>query len=427
MSLGESTAYTASGLDKAARGSSWPRRQLCPSPSYRSVNITGSPVLGSPMWSPHLVSRLATEKGISPARLESIRETLSKLNASGVAPILSLRHLSLLTGTSYRFLRHVISRSRKFEPYRHYSVSKRSGGKRLLSEPQPMLRQVQRWLVDNVLNKVKPHPASHAFAPSSSVIGCARIHCGAKWLVKLDVSDFFESISEVRVYHVFASLGYPNLVSFELSRLCTCTFPVHWQDSRYQSDTWHRSYSYGIPSYNDFRVGHLPQGAPSSPMLANLACRDLDAEIEEVCLALGWTYTRYADDICLSSLEGDRGKIGLLYHQITHLLQRHCLRINPEKFVVSPPGARKIVLGLLVDGDRPRLLKEYRSALEAHLYYALKFGLEDHAKKRGFMSALSLLQFLQGKVAFALEVEDKDASQWREQLVSIQNSFLKKA
>ena len=81
--------------------------------------------------------------------------------------------------------------------------------------------QTQRWIAQNILNAVRPHDASYAFARNRDLVGAARRHAGARWLVKMDVRRFFESISEQQVYFVFRRLGYPALLSFQLARICT--------------------------------------------------------------------------------------------------------------------------------------------------------------------------------------------------------------
>src|SRR5205823_5981263 len=83
------------------------------------------------------------------------------------------------------------------------------------------LMQVQRWIAQRILALGRPHTASFAYAKGNSIKDAAALHCGCRWLIKLDVRRFFESISEIAVYHVFCRLGYQPLVAFELARICT--------------------------------------------------------------------------------------------------------------------------------------------------------------------------------------------------------------
>ncbi len=153
---------------------------------------------------------------------EAIRQTSRMRRRQPVLPVLlTLGHLANRTRVPYEHLRGIVARDTGQPAYRTFRISKRSGGSRMISVPGPQLKKVQSWLTQHVLNKVPPHAASHAFSPGSSIADCAREHAGARWLVKMDIADFFGSVTEIQVFHVFRKLGYSELVSFELARLCT--------------------------------------------------------------------------------------------------------------------------------------------------------------------------------------------------------------
>ncbi len=147
--------------------------------------------------------------------------------------VLTLNHLAHLSGVSARDLQQVAFR--KEDAYRIFRVKKRgvSGVRpapprryRTICVPHPFLMQAQRWIAQNILNPIDPHPASFAFAPERDLVGAAKRHVGSKWLLKMDVRHFFESISEQQVYRVFRSLGYGALLSFqwrEFARACLTT------------------------------------------------------------------------------------------------------------------------------------------------------------------------------------------------------------
>ena len=124
-------------------------------------------------------------------------------------------------------------------------------------------------------------------------------------------------------------------------------------------------------------MGHLPQGAPTSPMLANLAVSALDERLSMLAEKHGLIYTRYADDMMFSTNDNSWERsvtpnfIGAVYKE----LGAEGLSPNVAKTVVSSPGARRIVLGLLVDKDTPRLTRHFRSQLRQHLYTSRVLGL----------------------------------------------------
>jgi RNA-directed DNA polymerase len=169
--------------------------------------------------------------------------------------------------------------------------------------------------------------------------------------------------------------------------------------------------------------GRLPQGAPTSGALANLVMKETDGKLASYADEQGVAFTRYSDDIVLSS-PGDfsREQASAAIKEVTQVLWRSGLRVHRQKTRVITPGARKIVLGLLVDGDRPRLLPEFKRRIEVHVRGVERFGLPEHAEHRRFDSILSMINHVDGCIAFASSVEkdyaEKLAEQWAHALRS---------
>jgi len=343
----------------------------------------------------------------------SAKEQAQGPHSRGLPPILTLGHLAYLTGTQYRYIRQVVSRKR--DPYKAFSVDKRKGGFRVVVIPEHPLMAVQRWITKYLLNHVNPHERSFAFAPRTSILQCAQEHCGCRWLLKFDVRRFFESISEDQVYRVFRRMGYQPLISFELARICTRErLPLRVQQhARWQYDA--SKYS-EIPCYQTDISGHLPQGAPTSPMLANLTSYRLDCTLQNLAEKHGMVYSRYADDIALSTKRRDfsRRNVGKIIGRVYSILRKYRLQPHTAKTHVSPPGARKIVLGLLVDRERPRLTRDFRERLERHLWGTQKHGLESHAAYIGFKSPFSFYNHFMGLVSFAKQVDPNWADKFKD-------------
>jgi len=153
-------------------------------------------------------------------------------------------------------------------------------------------------------------------------------------------------------------------------------------------------------------MGHLPQGAPTSPMLSNLVVRKLDEELEAIAVSSGWEYTRYADDICFSTTgDSDHAACRRIIGATSKLMGKHGLSPNSSKTKISGPGSRKIVLGLLADTESPRLTRQFKAGIRQHLYYMKKYGPSQHARMRGFVSVLGLRNHLLGLAAYATQVE----------------------
>lgn len=158
--------------------------------------------------------------------------------------------------------------------YSEFSVSKKNGkGTRRIAAPSRRLKGIQRWILDNILSNTPVSESCTGYTKKRSVVDNAKPHVDKAFVVNADIKDFFPSITIKRVIGLFQSLGYNRTISFCLARLCC------------------------------FK-GRLPQGAPSSPMIANLICRRLDTRLQAFAAARSWAYTRYSDDITISGSGG---------------------------------------------------------------------------------------------------------------------------
>jgi hypothetical protein len=253
--------------------------------------------------------------------------------------------------------------------------------------------------------------ASFAYQQGRSIVQCAEQHLGVQWMIKMDLHNFFDTVTEARVYRVFRSLGYRKLVAFEMARITTRAEGAHHK-------TW-RAARYSIPGYAVDISGTLPQGAPTSGQLANAVAGTLDNVLQRLSLTEGLTYTRYSDDLVFSSPnEFRRTDAVRLIGEFSDAIAKEHFVVHHQKTRIVPPGARKVVLGLLVD-EKVRLLPEHRRRIEVHLRGSEKFGLASHANHRGFESVFSFVNHLGGWIAFALGVDHARALSWRHRLHSL--------
>lgn len=312
-------------------------------------------------------------------------------------PLLTLNHLSVVTGIKYGYLRNVAKR--QAGRYRQFRMRKRVPGRknvRIISIPEKQLMLCQKWIVQNILQHVRPHRDSHAYHPDSNPIFAARRHVGAKWLIKVDIQDFFHAITEYPVYRVFRSQGYSPLLSLELARICT--MPTVRAKIR------------GTYSISDYDAGFrscLPQGAPTSPMLSNLVMRDVDTQLAKLAKASNMRFTRYADDIVFSCTDvRARAALVSTRAKIISILNGAGFQPNLRKTVIRGPGDRKIVLGVLVDGPQLRLSKDFKDDLRMHLHYLThpSFGPTKHAQARD-RSVSNIYNRVLGLIHWARAVE----------------------
>lgn len=165
--------------------------------------------------------------------------------------------------------------------------------------------------------------------------------------------------------------------------------------------------------HEKYTPGHLPQGAPSSPMLANLVARQLDEELDALASSRGWTYTRYADDLAFST-DGkvSRGQAAQMMALATRTLVRQGFSSNKLKSRIIPPGARKLVLGVAVDTDHTKLSKKFRNNIETHLYALTsdRIGVKLHMHNRGFDSIVGMRKHIAGLIGFAHHIDKEYAA-----------------
>ncbi|NBH06789.1 RNA-directed DNA polymerase [Amycolatopsis sp. SID8362] len=368
--------------------------------------------------SPHLYRRNGVINSVPEEVLSNSLMQAGRVEQYGLASILTLKHLAVQARSSYGFLRGIVER--KFDPYTDIKI-KRTNGRimRPVSSPSPGLMPIQRWILAHIVSRLGTHPNSFAYTRNKSIKSCASKHLGANWLVRLDVQNFFESIDESSVYRVFAEAGYQPLAAFELARICTRYAPhAHHVDAeRFRS----KSHYATIRQYNMPYMGFVPQGAPTSGALANLVAKDLDLTLTQVAEKYGAAYTRYSDDMTFSSTSKfTRSKALSLIEESRTALFMNGFRLHDKKTQIQPPGARKTILGLLVDGDSVHLNKRIRSRIENHVRGAEKFGLRSHYSHVNFASLEGFVNHVSGLIAFWLDIDPENSQdiqkRWKETL-----------
>lgn len=379
-------------------------------------------------WHPQLYKKHGKELGIEDNILNNAVKSGLKVIAIDphLPPIFTLKHFSQLANIEYGFLRNVVSRDIS-DPYKIFRLKKNSGrGFRIISIPDPELMLVQKWINKNILEFGRPNVASYAFMKGVSVKDAAELHCGCRWLIKLDVRQFFESISEIAVYKVFQSFGYQPLISLELTRLCTRlgSNTKARRTKRWQVDT---SKYQIISKYKCHRIGHLPQGAPTSPMLSNLVMQNFDKDILKIADDSNLVYTRYADDLAFSTKSNkfSREDACRFIRKVYEVMKVNGLSPNVTKTKIASPGSRKVILGLLVDGEKPKLTREFRSNLRQHIYYikSPQIGPAEHARNRGFTSLLGLRHHIEGLISYTAHIDPMLAKKYRLELKSVEWPF----
>ena len=180
----------------------------------------------------------------------------------------------------------------KLHHYRYSWVRKRSGDLRLIATPKSRLKNIQREILRDILNRIPPHPCAHGFCRGRSTKTFVAPHVGQEAILRLDLKDFFHSVPVARISALFRCLGYPRNVAWLLQGFCTNSVSPSLAGKPFQDLSWN--------TRKRLQSKHLPQGAPTSAQLANLCAWHLDRRLQGVADRLGFQYTRYADDLAFS-------------------------------------------------------------------------------------------------------------------------------
>jgi RNA-directed DNA polymerase len=225
--------------------------------------------------------------------------------------------------------------------YRLRTRAKANGGIRLIEIPSERLRVLQRRLLHRLLDRVTPHTAAHAYVHERSVRTHASPHVGKEIVIRLDLEHFFPSVTGARVFLLFRALGFRASIANALTDLCAV--------SQSRSSLRRVLGQVHVAFFECYSVNHLPQGAPTSPALANLCSYSLDTRLGALAEAFGATYTRYADDLVFSG-DGDIvEQSGRFVRFARAIIADEGFRLNTEKTRVMRNSARQSFAGLVVN------------------------------------------------------------------------------
>jgi len=309
------------------------------------------------------------------ARYPIVAPQMANSRRFDVPSLTTLRELAAFVGLPHEWLdwfadARATAHSAPEGALQHYRwrwVAKRGRqtlGVRLLATPKPTLRAAQRRVLRGILDAVPAHEAAHGFRRGRSTASFAAPHAGRDVVVRLDLADFFVSIRRARVRALFRALGYPEQVSATLAALCTAAPPretlAALSPDAHLARLRHRS-------------PHLPQGAPTSPALANLCAFGLDVRLHAAAASVSATYTRYADDLAFSGDARFARRSGSFVTLVAAIAQAEGFAVRFDKTRVMRRGARQQLGGLVVN-EAPVPPRESIERLESTLINCLRRG-----------------------------------------------------
>lgn len=240
---------------------------------------------------------------------------------------------------------------------------------RLLEVPGRRLRAVQRILLEEVIGPLPVHDAAHGFVPGRSARSGAEQHLGRDVVIALDLTTFFARVSARDVYRILRHSGIPEAVAYTITGLCTHAVPYRVAAHPPRGGDLDERFAL----QKALTVPHLPQGAPTSPALANLSVRRLDARLAGYAAAAGATYTRYADDLAFSGGPDLARRADAFIRGVERIVAAERHEVNPHKTRVRKAAVRQSVTGIVVNRVTTVRRRDY-DALKATLHNCVRFG-----------------------------------------------------
>jgi len=322
------------------------------------------------------------DQKVSEEHKAAVGDYITSFEQTGVPAILSMEHFALVSGLKPETLFGITNSPQAF--YRTFSLRKANGGVRRIDAPLPTVLLAQRWILKNVLEKKACHPAAKAYLKDSSIRANARFHRSQNFVLKVDVKDFFGSISDFKVFTIFKDFGYTNAVATGLSRICCLN-------------------------------NCLPQGAATSGYLSNILLSDFDTQIFKFCRERNLRYSRYADDMAIS---GEAIERDVVVGKISDLLHAEGLKLNKAKTRLIPNSNRQKITGVVVN-EKLSVESSYLRKLRQSHYYIKKHGIFGHARHVKASNPRGLLEKLIGQVSYAHFIRQDDKA-----LAAMKKDFL---
>ena len=309
------------------------------------------------------------EQGAEEEYIELCSRYAQNLCENNVPVVFDFKHLSLLLGYEpVELAFYLFAEENLF--YKEIRIAKKRGGFRKVDIPSERLKEIQRWILKNILNKMEVHERCYGFRKGKSIYDNALLHVGKKCVLNMDLKDFFPSIKQKDVFNIFYKKGYTKKISYYFSKLLT-------------------------------RNGVLPQGSPASPMISNVVAKHLDIRLSELAKCYRAEYSRYADDITFSGDSNIKNMIPV----VTQIIQEENFCVNQEKTRYAFYYQRQEVTGLIVN-KKVSIPKSYLKEIYKEIYYCKKFGVTSHLNKTNNHKSF-FKDYIYGKAYFIKMVDEE--------------------
>jgi hypothetical protein len=263
--------------------------------------------------------------------------------------------------------------------YQDFTIQKASSGKRYISKPLSRMHRAQKVIKEQILDKLRWKEEVFGFIKGKSIFNNANFHRSPNLLINIDVKDFFQSIPYYQVRSVFRKLGYSGEIASVLALLTT-------------KQTANRVEINDQVFYSFSKNRYLPTGSCTSPALSNLVFMRIDTQLKKRSKKVGFSYSRYADDLTFSTKE-KKPKIKTLLYIAKKTLELHGFMANPTKTKVLGKCNSQNITGLIVNSGQPKIPRAWRRNLRAAIH---QFGSITNVelKQEEYIKLLGSLNYL---------------------------------
>ena len=284
----------------------------------------------------------------------------------------TLLSLNLIDNKDSNEIRKLYSLSNQIENnYKVFKIKKHNGELRTICEPNYILKNIQRKILDNILIKKDISKYAKAYHKGISLKDNAECHVNKDLILKLDIKNFFDNISFYAIYKSCFQ-DYPKNIGMLLTYLCTY--------------------------YNV-----LPQGAPTSAYISNLVMKAFDEKLGVWCEENNISYTRYSDDMTFSG----NFNPSIVIIRVRKMLGKLGLKLNDKKIAVIGKNKQQLVTGIVVN-EHMQVPSNYRKKIRQEIYFIKKYGLEEHLKRVKLDNKKEYLLNLYGRILYAISINQYD-------------------
>ena len=308
---------------------------------------------------------------------------------------------------SLKHINYYCNPNNSFHRYRQFKIKKKTGGERIITAPRNRSFKLILSYINEIMKSMyTPSAYAMGFTEGRSIADNAKKHRGMNYVFNLDLKDFFPSIEQARVWKrlQLAPFNFPVAIANIIAGMCCMKEVVQAEDGS-------QTVRYV-----------LPQGAPTSPIITNMICDNLDRRLAGVAKRFGLNYTRYADDITFSSMHNVYHENGEFRKEVRRIIEDQKFTVNDKKTRLQKKGSRQEVTGIIVS-DKINVTRDYVRDIRNILYMWEKYGYgvafakffpkykaeKGHVKKGN----PDLINVIDGKLQYLKMVKGEEDSVWQ--------------